>query len=280
MSLQLSLALIGFGEAGHAFASAGQWREAACAFDIDPGRGAAMRKAGVTECQSAAGALKDASLVLSLVTADAALNAAQSCALLLREGALWCDMNSVSPQTKQAASEECETRGAHFVDVAIMAPVEPARLNVPLLVSGPEAERAVAALASLGFTKTREVGSKVGSASTIKLLRSIIIKGIEALTAESLLAAAELGVLDDVIAALGDDWETRADYNFDRMMIHGKRRAAEMDEACRMLRGAGCSTPLSEATAAWQRHVADCAAGDAPIGLAAKLERLRDDADH
>ena len=49
--------------------------------------------------------------------------------------ALFCDLNSVAPQTKRAAAQAIEAAGGHYVDVAVMAPVDPARLTVPLLLS-------------------------------------------------------------------------------------------------------------------------------------------------
>ncbi|MEL0210199.1 MAG: hypothetical protein VW891_06395 [Novosphingobium sp.] len=77
------IALIGFGEAGSTFAKAAGWESAAFAFDINPARRAVMEEAGVVICGTAEDALGDADLVLSLVTADSALPAAQDYASLL-----------------------------------------------------------------------------------------------------------------------------------------------------------------------------------------------------
>ena len=95
------IALIGFGEAGSTFAEAAGWEAGAAAYDVLPARRAAMEAAGVLVCATAECALADADLVLSLVTADAALAAAKDYAALLKPGALWCDMNSVAPDTKR-----------------------------------------------------------------------------------------------------------------------------------------------------------------------------------
>ena len=133
------LALIGFGEAGSTFARAAGWEASALAFDIDPARRAAMEAAGVVACAEAQDALGSAELVLSLVTADTALDAAEESAPLLRPGAIWCDMNSVAPQTKRAAARAVEAAGGRYVDAAVLAPVDPARMNVPVLLAGPAA---------------------------------------------------------------------------------------------------------------------------------------------
>src|SRR3546814_19922536 len=85
-------------------------------------------------------ALADASLVLSLVTAGDARSVGEDYAPYLMKGAIGCDMNSVAPQTKAAASKVVEQNGGRYVDVAVLAPVHPAHMAVPLLLSGPAAQ--------------------------------------------------------------------------------------------------------------------------------------------
>ena len=179
-----AVALIGFGEAGETFARAGDW--SARVFDVLPSRRAA---AGAMACDSAAEALAGIPLVLSLVTADQALAAAAAGAAHLPRGALWCDGNSVAPETKRAAALAIEAAGGGYVDMAVLAPVEPARLAVPLLLSGSAADAAAQALGALGFSNVRVVGSEVGRASAIKMIRSVMVKGIEALSDEMMAAA-------------------------------------------------------------------------------------------
>lgn len=277
--MQSDIVLIGFGEAGSTFAEAGEWRERACAFDIDPTRGDAMTRLGVTQNATLAEALSGARLVLSLVTADQAPGVAQAAAGLLPQSALFCDMNSVAPQTKQAAAEAIEAAGGHYVDVAVMAPVDPARLNVPLLLSGAQAQAAEAALGAMGFAKRRVVGEAVGRASSIKMIRSVMVKGLEALTAECVLAAQAADVLDEVLASLdasekAKPWNARADYNLDRMLIHGGRRAAEMEEVVKTLEGLGTGAMLTRGTVQRQRAIGALGVKAPPEGLGAKIERI------
>ncbi|RIV81119.1 NAD(P)-dependent oxidoreductase [Aurantiacibacter xanthus] len=274
------VALIGFGEAGSTFARAGGWSGHAAGWDLLPERRAAMAECQVTACADAAEALAGAQLVLSLVTADQALKAAQGYAPMLPKDALFCDMNSVAPGTKQAAAAAVEAAGASYVDVAVMAPVDKA-LAVPLLIAGKRATEAEQMLRALGFSNTRVVGPEIGQASAIKLCRSVMVKGLEALTAEMVLAANKAGVLGEVLASLDASekpvaWATRADYNLDRMLIHGQRRSAEMAEAARMLRDLGIDPLMTDNTVSRQQALGELGISPPPDGLAAKLTAIND----
>ncbi|WP_066702184.1 NAD(P)-dependent oxidoreductase [Sphingobium amiense] len=276
--MEQDIGLIGFGEAGSTFARAGDWRRRACAFDIllpDAAMRSAMDEAGVARADALT-EIARAPLILSLVTADQALIVARQAARHLRPGTLYCDGNSVAPQTKQAAAQAIEAAGGHYVDVAIMAPVDPARLTVPLLLSGARAEAAKARLGALGFGNSRIVGDAVGRASSIKMIRSVMVKGVEALTAECVIAARQADVLDEVLASLDASekarpWHERADYNLDRMMVHGLRRAAEMEEAVRTLDGLGTGSVMTRGTVERQRAIGAMGHRTPPAGLAAKL---------
>jgi 3-hydroxyisobutyrate dehydrogenase-like beta-hydroxyacid dehydrogenase len=219
-----------------------------------------MAAAGLAEAASAADALAGAPLVLSLVTADSALGVARDYASLLSSGAIWCDMNSVAPDTKRETAALVEAAGGHYVDVAVLAPVNPARLAVPLLISGMAAAKAETLLRGVGFTDTRIVGDEVGRASAIKMIRSVMVKGIEALTAEMMLGAAAAGVTDEVLASLDASekalpWAERAAYNVERMVTHGLRRAAEMEESAKTLTALGVEPTMTDGTVRRQREM-------------------------
>jgi len=271
--MAIRVAMIGFGEAAIAFAPG--LSASLTAFDIKPDRPVL---ANVQSMPSNEEALAGASASLSLVTADQALQAATDAAGYLEPGALWFDMNSVAPDTKCAASRVIEAAGGRYVDVAVMSPVHPARTGVPLLVSGPHAEEGAATLRAIGFTKVRVVEGPVGHASSIKMIRSVMVKGIEALTAECALAADRAGVLSEVIASLDaspppGDWTARADYNLDRMLEHGLRRAAEMEEVVKTLDALGTGSAMTRGTVVRQREIGALGATP-PEGLAAKLALL------
>lgn len=287
MSAERRIAFIGFGEAGGAFAEG--WKEAPpgrlSAWDIkldDPDAAATMRarmeRLGVVAAPDAAAALDGAEIVLSLVTADRAVEAARSYAPHLAPGTLWCDLNSCSPGSKRIAADTVGRAGARYLDVAVMAPVYPLRNLVPCLLAGPEAVEVATTLAGLPMT-VEVAGDRVGEASAIKMIRSVMVKGMEALTAECALAAERAGVADRVLASLeggpnGIDLARRAAYNFERSLRHGARRAAEMEEVAATLEELGLPAPMSRATADWQRRlgglVADIPDGDASWDEAAK----------
>jgi len=269
------LAFVGFGEAGQAFAGSVARAGRVLAFDVDPGRAAAMRALDVLPVARAD--LSGAGLVWSLVTADRAGVAAAECAGFLAPGALWLDGNSCSPGAKARAAAIIGAGQGQSVDVAIMAPVHPLRAAVPLLLAGPRADEAAERLRALGMNPS-VVGDRVGQASTIKMLRSVMIKGIEALTAECLLAARKAGVDDTVLASLqrsdpGFDWTARSGYNLERMAVHGRRRAAEMREVAQTLRDLDLPDRMAAATALWQEQIA---ALGAPMedGFAARADAL------
>jgi len=260
-AMDQTIALIGFGEAGSTFAASAGWGKMARAFDICADRAWIAAEHGVTFCDNLATALSGAQIVLSLVSADAALNVARDYAAFLSPGALWCDMNSVAPETKRAAAAFVHAAGGHYVDVAVLAPVNPARMNVPLLIAGDAADDATHLLAATGFTNIRTVGPEIGRASAIKMIRSVMIKGIEALTAEMMLAATSAGVAADVLASLDaserhDSWFVRAPYNIERMTTHGARRAAEMEESVKTLIGLGVEPVMTAGTVRRQREQA------------------------
>ncbi|RIV86827.1 NAD(P)-dependent oxidoreductase [Aurantiacibacter zhengii] len=273
-----NVALIGFGEVGETFARNVQW-QGVKGWDILAERRAIMPGLGVALGEDCGEVLATADVILSLVTADQALDAAREYAPYLPQEAMWLDMNSVAPQTKAMAAEAVEAVNVRFVDVAIMAPVDEG-LSVPMLVSGNKADEAVETLTALGFTDVRSVGSTVGRASAIKLCRSIMVKGIEALTAEMVLASSQAGVLDEVLASLDAsekpvEWAERADYNLNRMLKHGGRRAAEMIEAAEMLRAMGTSAAMSDQTVAWHEQLGGLEMTDPPETLSAKLKKIR-----
>lgn len=279
------VALIGFGEAAEAFL--GGWGLGGSgrvrAFDrktSDPaqaeGMAAHYATAGITGCADIGAALAGADLAICLVTADHALAVAEEAAPHLAPGTLWIDGNSCAPKTKRAAAAAVESAGGIYVDMAIMAPVHPKRQLTPVLLAGSEAALAAARLGALGMAP-RIAGPCVGDASTIKMLRSVMVKGMEALTAECLLAARKAGVDGAVLASLeasdpGFGWTARSAYNLERMTVHGTRRAMEMREVAATLRDLGLPDRLAVATADWQEQIGALALA----GSAAEFGALAD----
>ena len=141
------LALIGFGEVGQTFAKGLMAKEGVqvAAYDLlfdKPVRIAQAQAMGVRVAADAADASRDARVVISAVTAAAALEVAQAAARHLRPGQIFLDVNSASPGTKKAAAGQVGTSGADYVEGAVMAAVSGSGLKVPILAGGPAAETA------------------------------------------------------------------------------------------------------------------------------------------
>jgi 3-hydroxyisobutyrate dehydrogenase-like beta-hydroxyacid dehydrogenase len=272
------IAFIGFGEAGQTIGR-GLVKEAARpsirAYDILFGEkaGAPLEKAatelGVALALDHMDAVREADIVMLTVTASSSLEAAKSCLPGLREGQLFLDMNSVSPKRKIETAAPVAPTGAGYVDCAVMAPAAPYLHQVPCLIGGPGAQALAPRAAALGM-KMEFVSAEVGQASAIKMFRSIVVKGLEALLVESMTASAEYGVEDRVLASLketwpGIDWQKLSGYMIERVMSHGKRRAAEMREVSATLESIGMAPTMAAATAVRQQWVAD-------LGLKANTE--------
>ena len=203
--------------------------------------------------------IKDADFIFSTVTADQALNVAREVSPFLKENAYFFDLNSCAPSSKQKSCKSIEANKGCYVDVAVMAPVFPKKNLVPLLISGDQAYQAVAALEKLPMN-AKVIDGPVGRASSVKMVRSIMVKGLEALTAECTLAAAEADVLDEVFASLKNghpyfDLLTHSMYNFERSLAHGKRRAEELKEVSKMLDDLSLINQMSKATTIWQEKL-------------------------
>jgi 3-hydroxyisobutyrate dehydrogenase-like beta-hydroxyacid dehydrogenase len=261
-----TIAFIGFGEAGQAIAAG--LREAGVemmsAWDIlfPQAAGeklkAAAQAAGVHCANSAADAVRGVDLIISAVTAASSVDAAQSVKAHLAGAPYFLDINSVSPGRKQDTAKLLGEAG-RYVDVAVLAPIHPARHQTPMLLAGPHAQAAAAVLAALGM-RVSIAGAETGAAAAIKMVRSVMIKGIEALTLECFLAASRAGVIDEVAASMknnypGLDWAKIVPYNLERMANHGERRAAEMEEVADTLRELGVEPLMTSATVNRQREM-------------------------
>jgi len=263
------LALIGFGEAAQALLPGfapfvnGVWDKKLS--DPKSEIHGVVAHAGLEPSASMADAVANADWVISLVTADQAKAACEEAAPHMKTGALYLECNSCSPGTKRHNAEVVKEVGAELIDIAIMSPVDPARLKTPLLLSGPQAQLIAEQLAALGYN-AKVFGPEVGQASAVKMTRSVMIKGLEALSAECFLTAQKLGLGEEIVASLNAsfpefDWYKTGGYNLERMAQHGLRRAAEMREVAVTLSEAGVPNDMVKATVKWQQRMGDLAMG-------------------
>ncbi len=254
------ICLLGLGEVGLTLVADLRAAGAAItAYDVlfsDPG--SAPSRAAVTAdvrvAKDAKQAAADADLVVCAVTAAQDIAAAQSVAGALRPSAYFLDVNSVSPSVKQQAAAVIEAGGARYVEAAIMSPISPKRVASPMLFGGPHANEFLPLAQRLGFTGAQVFSDQVGKASAAKMCRSVMIKGMEALLTESLLAARHYGVESTVLDSLrnlfpGENWPVLARYMISRSLIHGHRRAEEMREVAKTVAEAGLDSHMSMASA-------------------------------
>ncbi|HEX7386201.1 MAG TPA: DUF1932 domain-containing protein [Castellaniella sp.] len=266
------LGLIGYGEVGRIFcAGLSGHMQSVCAWDVKlsdvalavPLRAQAQRDQ-VSLCASAAELCSQADLVMSAVTASNTVAVARDAAAHLKVGTVFLDLNSASPGAKREAAALIEAAGGHYVEAGVMSSVPPHGIRVPMLLGGPHAKALADKLTAWGMD-AHAVSEKLGVASAIKMCRSVMIKGLEALVIESYTAARAYGVEDYVLPTLQEtfpsiDWSEEGRYFYSRVVQHGKRRAEEMREVANTVREAGFEPLMSAAAAQKQDWVAKLAA--------------------
>jgi 3-hydroxyisobutyrate dehydrogenase-like beta-hydroxyacid dehydrogenase len=254
------IGMIGYGEVGRIFSAGlkphvqavGAWD---VKFALDP-------RAGPDFAQGSMRELCEASdFIISAVTASNTLAVAQEAAQFIRRGSVFLDLNSASPGTKKQAAAAIGGAGAHYVEAGVMTSVPPYGIKVPMLLGGARSAELASLLQSWGMD-AKAVSDTIGVASAIKMCRSVMIKGLEALVIESYTTARAYGVEDHVLPTLQEtfpsiDWSLQGAYFFSRVVQHGQRRAEEMRESANTVREAGFDPFMAAAIADKQQWVAD-----------------------
>jgi 3-hydroxyisobutyrate dehydrogenase-like beta-hydroxyacid dehydrogenase len=269
---QWNVGLIGYGEVGRILAEDLRQQEVkVAAYDIklrSDQTGGALRdhagQHGVTLTASHADLAAQSDFIVSAVTASQAVPVAKACAAAVKQGAWYLDFNSASPGAKQRAAALIDAAGGRYVEGAVMTSVPPYRIKVPLLLGGGDAAALAPQLVELGFV-AKVASDKLGVASAVKMCRSVMIKGLEAMVIESFTTARAYGVEDAVLASLketfpGIDWEKQGAYFFQRVIEHGRRRSEEVREVAETVREAGLTPWSAQGTAerqAWVANLAD-----------------------
>lgn len=264
--------LIGYGEVGRIFCEGlAPQVDGTRAWDLklaDPDAAEPLRDRaahdGVALCASAAELCAASNLVISAVTASNTVAVAREAAAHLQSGAVFLDLNSASPGAKREAAALIEAAGGQYVEAGVMTSVPPYGIRVPMLLGGPHADALAGRLVAWGMD-ARAVSPELGVASAIKMCRSVMIKGLEALVIESYTAARAYGVEDYVLPTLQEtfpsiDWTEQGRYFYSRVVQHGRRRAEEMREVANTVREAGFEPWMAAATAEKQDWVAGLAA--------------------
>jgi len=260
------IAIIGFGEVGGIFGNDfAEQGIGVSVYDIlfasKRHRSKMMSKAkkcGVRAKESLADCLLHAELVISAVTSSSSQDVGKNAGHLLRDGQVFLDINSVSPESKRKAARYVERSGAWFVEAAVMAAVPGRRLRVPMLLGGAHSIVVAERLASIGLNVT-PCSDRIGIASAVKMCRSVFVKGFEALAVECLFAARRYGADDAVLESLAASYPSLGwkdhlpDYLVSRVAQHGVRRASEMREVAQALRAVELRPTMTLAAAERQQ---------------------------
>ncbi|PZO18666.1 MAG: 6-phosphogluconate dehydrogenase [Burkholderiales bacterium] len=199
-------------------------------------------------------AFADCDLVLNLAPGPQALPVASAAAPHLKTpGALFADLSSAAPDDMRTAAGLFE--GSGYVDAAIMGAVSIHGHRTPLLASGAGAASLAERLSPLGFVVDVLPESRPGDATALKLVRSVLTKGMDGVITECLLVAEALGLRQTLLANIGDlDRSTLTELM--AMFIrthapHAQRRLHEMETVEATLKDLG--VPLIVTSAVRQR---------------------------
>ncbi len=258
--------LIGFGEAGRiiggALAASGPDLLVHDRVLLDPDRGPAVREAittaGATPVDDLA-AFADRDVVVSLVTPATAVPAATGYAPHARDGALYVDLNSTAPGAKHEIA--ALLGNVRVVDgVMTGGGIQLDRDQIPMSLAGPDAAEAVDLLNGAGLNAA-VVGTEVGAAAALKMLRSVVVKGMEGLWVEALLAARQMGVVEPLLANIEETLDRYSARDFATMLVtthvaHAGRRQVEVRMARDTVAGTGVPPLLSDGIVARHEHSA------------------------
>lgn len=174
--------------------------------------------------------------VWGCVPGDLALRVFESTAPHLDAGAVYVDLTTASTPAKRAAGALAAERGLGYVDVAIMGAVAMLGVRTPLLVVGDRATETVADLESIGAV-ARAIDGQVGDAVQLKLLRTVITKGVEALAVDAYAYADRHGLRAGLGEVLSDIAGLTAflDAVVGTHELHAERRLHEVERALAQL---------------------------------------------
>ena len=246
------VAVLGLGEAGARIAAdlvAAGARVRGC----DP---LASPPPGVAPVDDPAAAAAGSAAVLALTTASTALVAAESASPGLESDAIYADLNTTAPALKRDLAAIVAEAGARFADVALLGPVPARGLGTPALASGPGAQAFAELLGPLGMP-VEVVSDRPGDAATLKLLRSVFMKGLAASVLESLSAAEAAGHGDwlrgEIASVVGESLVERLVEGSTR---HAARRVEEMEAARELLLELGVEPRVAAASASVLAEIA------------------------
>jgi 3-hydroxyisobutyrate dehydrogenase-like beta-hydroxyacid dehydrogenase len=264
------LAFIGFGELGTSLAeglgrSGSNLLRAYTPERSQPAAAAALEarllSAGAQRSSSLKEALTDATAVLSVVPAGASRDVAERSAPLLARGAYYVDLTAARVADKEAAAEVIEQVGGLYVDAAVLGTVATSGFEVPIVASGPGAHGWRALVVPQGLV-VEVLDAPAGHATLVKLLRSVYMKGRDALILEMMIAARRYGLEELVARSIQGPGETvpfpaLAERVLRALAVHADRRADELLASSEVVRAVGVDPVITRAGSQVLRGVAE-----------------------
>lgn len=257
------IAFIGFGEVAYCISKG--LREdladppAISGYDIALGSGSAYEatlksraaEVGATLFSSVADAVQGADIVFSAVQGGYAVDAGKSARDRMKKGALYIDLTTANPDHKLELEKHFAEKGISFVDSAMLGPLPIYKHKVPMLISGSGTKEAESAMRAMHMDVTPVAGA-AGSASKIKLIRSVYMKGLQALLVETFVFAHKAGVESMVLDSIsGTMSATSFPETVKRLvaadLIHAERRAHEVEESIGVMKDMGIAPTVSTA---------------------------------
>jgi len=222
------------------------------------------RRSGLAAGTDLAAVIEGAGLVIAAVPASAATAVAAACAPHMRPGTVYVDPSPGSPAHKQEIASMLDGTGALYVDVAVLGTVTLSGLEVPLLAAGPGAEPFGTLAIALGMD-VQVTGPTAGDAARVKLIRSVYMKGRDALLVEMLTTARRCGldarVIDSIARAPGEQvpFEQLVDRVMPALVRHAGRRADELANASAEVERSGLEPTMTAAAESRLRWMASLA---------------------
>ncbi len=264
----LSAGFLGFGEIGFALAkgmrAAGAAPLVACDRQASSGplSDLLQRRAGEIgiKLTDQTAALSDSEVVISAVTPKTAVAAAQSFAPHARAGQFYLDVNSSAPLMKQEIDALLRPKGVRVVDASMSGTGVHIRGHRGLYIhmSGPDSQALYDRLLPYDL-EMKVLGGVIGAASALKMVRGVVMKGVEGLLVEMLLTAERFGVSAEVFASVVQpmDDESFADFGaflIKSHMLHAGRRGDELSLIRETVQAAGIEPVMTDAALALFRR--------------------------
>jgi 3-hydroxyisobutyrate dehydrogenase-like beta-hydroxyacid dehydrogenase len=264
------LAFIGFGELGTSLAeglghTGSNLLRAYTPERSQPAAVAALEarllRAGAQRSSSLKEAVAGATAVLSVVPAGASREVAESCAPLLARGAYYVDLTAAPVADKEVAADVVAQAGALYVDAAVLGTVATSGFQVPIVACGPGAPGWRTLVEPEGLV-VEVLDAPAGHATRIKLLRSVYMKGRDALILEMMVAARRYGLEEMVVRSIQGPGETvpfaaLAERVLCALAVHADRRADELLASSEVVRAAGIDPVITRAGSVVLRGLAE-----------------------